>query len=70
MKTPRSERKKTSEAREFRKLAAKITDRTEFEYIIDQIGGGEPNGNVRAQLRQAVRAQLIPYLKFELSETA
>jgi hypothetical protein len=57
---------KKAKEREVRRLAAKIPDEETLDRILSQVGVREESEILRDQMRQAVRASLIPYLKFEL----
>jgi hypothetical protein len=57
---------KKAKERETRRLASKIPDQETFDRILSQVGVREKSEVLRDQMRQAVRASLIPYLKFEL----
>ena len=57
---------KKAKEREVRRLAAKIPDEETLDRILSQVGVREEREILRDQMRQAVRASLIPYLKFEL----
>ena len=63
-------RKSTSKAREIRKLAARIPDQRTFERIIADVGADQHSAAARQHMKEAVRAQLIPYLTFQLKEEA
>lgn len=57
-------RKKSTDSREVRRLAAKIPDQITFERIIADVGANESSELLRSQMRDAVRRELIPWLRF------
>ena len=61
---------KKAKEREVRRLAAKIPDEETLDRILSQVGVREESEILRDQMRQAVRASLVPYLKFQMKAEA